>query len=242
MAFFLSLLLNLLIFLLSAILIGYVYFTWHFGYWKKKNIPFIPPVPVLGNFGSWAMLRTDIGGMFREIYQKAKGNESGIVGIWVFRKPALVVTSPEMIKAILVKDFNHFADRSAQADKEYDPLGADNLFFGKNPHWKLMRVKLTHLFSSAKMKNMFGLMNEIGKDLETCIAEHGSEPVEVRDTCARFTTDVIATTAYGLKANALLDKQAPFNVFRKKLLDFRWFRSVEFMSIFFMQGFAKWRK
>lgn len=231
---------DLVFLFVTAFTLFYVYFTWTFDYWKKKGIPYLDPTVVVGNFGNWAFLRSDVGNMFRQIYDKSKKHP--FVGIWVFRKPAIVVNSPELIKSVLVKDFAHFADRSTYTDRFHDPLGADNLFFGKNPHWKFMRVKLTQLFSSSKMKTMFGLMDEIGQDLETCITRSNQLPLEMRETCAKFTTDVIATTAYGLKANALLDASAPFNLFRKRLLDFRWFRSVEFMSIFFLQEFAKFWK
>lgn len=232
--------LDMSVLLLMLFTLFYVYFTWTFDHWKKKGVPFIKPTLVVGNFGDWAFLKSDVGQMFKSIYDKSKQNP--FVGIWVFRNPAIVINSPELVKAVLVKDFAHFADRSTHADRSHDPLGADNLFFGKNPHWKYMRVKLTHLFSSAKMKTMFHLMNEIGQDLEDCIGRSVGEPIEMKETSAKFTTDVIATTAYGLRANTLRDPKSPFNIFRKKLLDFRWIRAAEFMSIFFLQGFAKFWK
>lgn len=43
--------------------------------------------------------------------------------------PALVVRDPDLIKDILVKDFNHFTDHKRVIPEDSDPIWDKNLFF-----------------------------------------------------------------------------------------------------------------
>lgn len=48
-----------------------------------------------------------------------------------------------------------------------DRLGCNNLFFLRNPTWKMLRIKLSPFFSSGKLKKMFELMLQCGNNLDT---------------------------------------------------------------------------
>lgn len=45
-----------------------------------------------------------------------------------FMLPTLVITDPELIKQITVKDFDHFLDHRTFIPEEADPLWGKNLF------------------------------------------------------------------------------------------------------------------
>jgi cytochrome P450 family 6 len=47
--------------------------------------------------------------------------------VFKFSQPALLIRDPELIKTVLVKDFNSFHDNDVHSDPEVDPL------FGRNP-------------------------------------------------------------------------------------------------------------
>ena len=49
------------------------------------------------------------------------------VGYFRFREPALLLRDPELVKAVLVKDFAKFHDNSFEIDIKVDPM------FGINP-------------------------------------------------------------------------------------------------------------
>jgi len=57
--------------------------------------------------------------------------------------------------------FFNFHIRHAASDYHTDALGGYNLFFIKNPMWKQLRNKLTPLFSSGKMKQMFHFIKSV---------------------------------------------------------------------------------
>jgi hypothetical protein len=48
-------------------------------------------------------------------------------GAFKFRQPLLLIRDPEIVKSVLVKDFNSFHDNDVELDPDVDPL------FGRNP-------------------------------------------------------------------------------------------------------------
>lgn len=58
--------------------------------------------------------------------------------------------------------------------------------------------------------------------------------VEIKEFCIKFTTDLIASTAYGLEVNAFKDPNAEFCKYSKMLFRFSIIRAYEMLAIFFM--------
>lgn len=147
-----------------SIICAYLYMTRKFLYWKKRGIDEITPTPFTGNFAECFFMKKSPGEFVKDLYDRAP--EVSYSGFYIFDRPFLLVRDPEVIKNILVRDFNYFADRFAAASPD-DKLGSSNLFIVKNPAWKILRSKLTPIFTSGKLKKMFQLMLEVGKDLDT---------------------------------------------------------------------------
>lgn len=87
-----------------------------------------------------------------------------MVGFYSFDKPRLLLRDPELIKNLLIRDFNNFSNKMVSGNYK-DIIGSHTLFLLKNPFWKNLRYKLTPIFTSGNLKNMFGLMLEICDDL-----------------------------------------------------------------------------
>lgn len=80
-----------------------------------------------------------------------------------------------------------------------------------------MRVKLTPVFSSGKIKQMFPLMEKIGRDLRTYLLKlkdpkTNSFVVNSKDIAAYYGIDVIASIAYGKKINSLSIRNISVNL------------------------------
>ena len=83
------------------------------------------PIFLLGN--NWKMLFTEnIGFVHENRYRKWKDKK--LVGFWSFIYPALLVTDVDIIKRILVQDFNYFRDRSININEKRDPLAGESQF------------------------------------------------------------------------------------------------------------------
>jgi len=99
-----------------------------------------------------------------EEYYKTLGNEK-YGGIVEMGQPVLLVKDLDLIKHILVKDFDYFADRRNFVDT--DPLLSKTLFFSSGQLWKDMRVKLSPTFTSGKIRRMFHHFFNSGDKLES---------------------------------------------------------------------------
>ena len=88
-----------------------------------------------------------------------------LLGFYVFDKPHLLIRDPELVKHVLVKDFDYFSDRYATADEKNDRFGYANVVLMKNPGWKSLRPKLTPIFTPGKLRTMFDLMLVVAEDL-----------------------------------------------------------------------------
>jgi cytochrome P450 family 6 len=71
------------------------------------------------------------------------------------------------------------------------------------------------------------------------VADKGME-MEVKDLSAKFTTDIVGITAYGLNVNSLNNPDAEFRKYGKKIFKFNLIRGFEFLSIFFFPTLVRW--
>jgi cytochrome P450 len=74
-------------------------------------------------------------------------------GVYYMAKPLLVLTDPDLVKAILATYFETFHERGFTVSKEADPL-SQHLFFLSGQKWKDAKAKLSQTFTSGKMKMM----------------------------------------------------------------------------------------
>jgi cytochrome P450 family 6 len=187
-------------------------------YWKERNIPYLKPTFPFGNLGDLLTGHKSMGETYADVYKKMKGMKFG--GVFLMNQPQFVVRDPGMIKNCLVKNFEYFHDHGFHFDEKIDPL-TGNLFMLSGRRWKHLRTILSPTFSSSKMKNMFHTMVECAQELMKFLDEyaHWKDNVEMKDVVARFTTDVIASCAFGIKCNCLKNPDAEFRRWGKRMVE-----------------------
>ncbi|KAK7789225.1 hypothetical protein R5R35_007050 [Gryllus longicercus] len=208
---------ELLIGIVTFFLFIYWFLTNNFDYWEKRNVFYLKPIPLFGNFKDRLLFRKTNSQVSKELYDEAKGQK--IFGTWMFKLPFLWIRDPEIIKRILVKDFAHFHDRGIAMDEEKNPLSA-NLFNLPGARWRALRTKLTPTFTSGKMKMMFGLMHECAREFVDFVrveADANGE-VEFKEVFAKLTTDIIGSCAFGLQFNSMKNPDSEFRKMGVKFL------------------------
>ncbi|KAL1116660.1 hypothetical protein AAG570_005132 [Ranatra chinensis] len=114
-----------------------------------------------------------------------------------------MILDPELVMRVCVQDFTHFHDRGIKTDEKANPLDS-NLFMMAGPRWRTLRNKMSPAFTSGKLKWMFEQIETCGQELvEAMKVETVDEDVEVTDLMARFSTDVIASCAFGLEPECI---------------------------------------
>jgi len=160
--------------LITAIFIGlYLYFTRNVNFWQKLGIPYVNPTPFVGNLKDCVLLKTTVGEQLQRIYNEH--SDKPYVGIFSFDKPCLLIRDPELMKNIMVKDFQNFMDRIMMFDEKLDPLVNSSLPVLKGQLWRHLRTNLTSVFTSRKMKLMFYLVDTCGKELADCLEEASAD-------------------------------------------------------------------
>lgn len=233
-----------MIYILATLVLGavsvfiYRWYDQHYNYWKHKNLPHIPATSIFGNIKDVVLYRKSPADVFRALYNNKKTKDEPIVGVQFCHEPALIVQDPEIIKRILVKDFNYFANRYASSDPHSDSLGSYNLFFVNNPIWKQIRNHISPIFTSGKMKQFFLLVHNVAKNLDKYLMDHTlqSNPIcrDIKEVCALYTTDVIASVAYGIEANSINNPESEFRKNGRHIFNFTPWRAFEFTAFFFV--------
>ena len=98
-----------LIFLVLFLYLLYRYSTSTFGKYEAMGVHAVKPWPLLGSYpGALTMAKSpfDAG---RTVYDDMGGRRYGMY--YLFKDPTFVVCDPEMVRRVLVKDFDHFVDR-----------------------------------------------------------------------------------------------------------------------------------
>ncbi|XP_063628842.1 cytochrome P450 6B4-like [Cydia splendana] len=139
--------------------------------------------------------RENIAIVFKKIYE-AYPNEK-VVGVYRMTTPDLLIRDPDIVKQVMIKDFDIFPDRGIEFDT--DGLGA-NLFHANEKTWRILRNKLTPIFTSGKLKNMLHLIIDRSehfiKYIENVIQTQTEQ--EVFQLAQKFTITAISACAFGL--------------------------------------------
>ncbi|PNF15722.1 Cytochrome P450 6k1 [Cryptotermes secundus] len=194
----------------------YVYFKISYSYWEKRGVPTVKPTVPFGNFPGSIISGINPAFEIVDLYKAFKGHKVG--GLYKLSGPSLLLLDPDVIKDVLVKNFEYFYSRGRVFDDEYEPLDG-HLFSLSGTKWRNLRVKLTPIFTTKKMKMMFGAVVECGKDLQAALLKSvdNGDPIEIHDFLARYSTDVISSCAFGIQCNCLKNPEAEFRQWGRRV-------------------------
>lgn len=168
--------LNMILLLTIVLLtIGYLLIS-HLNYWKKQNVVGPKPLPFFGNMLEYFLAKKHYGEIYAEIYKYSTGffsysyiynrriylyiltnifhrkyEHAAYVGFYRFGTPSILIRDLDLVKSILVENFNNFRDNDFKLDEKLDPLMSVNSFFAIGDKWKIYRNQLSPLLTAAKV-------------------------------------------------------------------------------------------
>nr|UUB32635.1 cytochrome P450 CYP6BX1 [Dendroctonus rhizophagus] len=181
-----------------------------YNYWKEHGVPSIDDRHLIyGNLKEAILLKKSSAEVYGEFYQKFKKRGLKHGGVYFYSSPTWVLVDPDLIKTVLISDFQHFA---AHNPMYLNTIFFNNLFHMQGEQWKDMRRKLAPTFTSGKMKMMFNILLEKTHGLADLVDGMAStgEAAEIKELVARFTTDVIGSCGFGIESDSLKDVNSSF--------------------------------
>jgi cytochrome P450 family 6 len=191
--------------LLTLFTLAYLWIKKRFSFFKDHGFLYDEPHFPLGNIEKGKHLAE----VFKKLYDKFKGQVPAF-GIFFSVKANFIICDLDLVKDILIRDFEAFHNRGLFYNKKDDPL-TGHLLTLENLEWKNMRNKLTPTFTSGKMKMMFSTLLDVSyRMVEKLKSRTNLDRVDVKEVLAQYTTDVIGNVAFGLEMNAIDDPNSEF--------------------------------
>ncbi|KAF5288517.1 hypothetical protein FQA39_LY15385 [Lamprigera yunnana] len=201
-------------FVLLAMIIAimYYYINQKMNYWKKRNIAYEKSLPFIGNMLQSIMGTCSTTDFFSNIYKKYQNKR--YVGIFDIKGPALLIKDPELIKLVLVKEFDTFFEHKPLVPQHIDSFWCNNIFaITGTEEWRQLRTTLSSLFTGYKMRNMFLVMNEYSKLFSKNFIQHFDlAEVELKDLFSRFANDAVLATSFGIRCDSISEPNNDFYV------------------------------
>lgn len=199
--------LTLVIICLLLCILYFILHGIHCRYWEERGVPFVKEVPLLGHAYNTLILKRPASFTLRNRYFQF---DEPFFGFITFTAPSLMIKCPDLIKHILVRDFNHFQNRHVTFEEEMDDFSSNMIFFMKHPKWKIFRSKTTPVFSSKNLKSMYPQMQVVTKNFIDFINSRSKESIEIVNLFAKYTTQTALMVAFGVDSNSFQDDDTPF--------------------------------
>ncbi|RUS81952.1 hypothetical protein EGW08_010297 [Elysia chlorotica] len=154
--------------------------------------------------------------------------------------PELVSRDLDLLRHIMVKDFNNFVNRKEELWTK-SPI-RDGLFFLKDNDWKRIRRLMSPSFSTGKLKSVSTIVREAACHLGDAFAEcaRSGSHVKLLHVTGQYTTAVIARTAFGVQADSIGEEEDDqFTLSVKNI--FRTFSMFDFTLDRFLLKFPEFR-
>ncbi|KAK7863032.1 hypothetical protein R5R35_010775 [Gryllus longicercus] len=223
----------------GILLVLYIVGTWNYDYFRKQGIPSTSPkVPFVGDMVSAFLGLRPFADVIKEQYKMAEGH--GIYGMFQLTQPSFIVRDPEILKVIMVKEFDKFMNHQTVQSEKTDPVFGKNLFNIKDQVWRDMRATLSPAFTTSKIKGMFPLISECGEQMVRHLRQKYADskegalkeplPTDMKDLFSRMANDVIASAAFGVSCDSLEQPQNEFYRWGKIMTTFSKLRTLIFLG------------
>uniref|UniRef100_A0A667Y706 unspecific monooxygenase n=1 Tax=Myripristis murdjan TaxID=586833 RepID=A0A667Y706_9TELE len=205
---------TLLVLVLTLLLL---YGIWPFSFFKKLGIPGPRPMPFVGTMHNMSK-----GIRFELECHKKYGD---IWGMFEGRRPILMVSDPEMIKAVLVKEcYSVFTNRRDNMDNLAGPF-SDGITAAKDERWKRIRSTISPCFTSGRLKQV--IMTSGSQEQQTCMH---TKNVHISDIfiylffcrfLAPYSLDVVTSASFSVDTDSINHPDDPIVVHVKRVLKFK---------------------
>nr|AQM57072.1 cytochrome P450 CYP6ER4 [Sogatella furcifera] len=197
--------LNYVVVILLLLISTLFFIRFHiYNYWKRRGLVQAEGSLPWGSLKDFLLGKKFIAQVYADIYKQGAGHP--MIGYYSFLSPGLVIRNPDLLKRILVRDYDSFCDRGVYSNRELDPLSY-HLFSTDGPQHREMRHVLSPSYSGSKMRFMFDTMQDCSHKLCEHLSDlvsstgQGEKSLEIKPITNTYGLNVIASTAVGIDCN-----------------------------------------
>jgi len=155
--------------------------------------------------------------------------------------PILNICDLDLLKDVLVRDFDHFVNRTSIFDffgkgtTKYDKVKIEQnisvkelmptdvqiwhlqLSNIKEEEWKDVRSTLTPIFTSGKLKLMTVFINQVSRKALNMVtqAAKNDQGLDFKEVFSKYSMDSIASCAFGIEAGSFRPEETEFEKYAK---------------------------
>uniref|UniRef100_A0A8B9KQ09 Thromboxane-A synthase n=1 Tax=Astyanax mexicanus TaxID=7994 RepID=A0A8B9KQ09_ASTMX len=183
---------------------GFLYSVYPFSVLQRCGIRHPKPIPFFGNM---MLFRHGFFDAHRDLI-----NQYGrVCGYYLGRRPVVVVADPDMLRQVMVKEFQKFPNRMVGF---------------------MLICTFVNTFSDVEMVPLINTATETLLNNLKSYAESG-ESFDIHRCFGCFTMDVIASVAFGTQVDSQNDPNDPFVHHASKFFSFSFFRPIMFVFMAF---------
>nr|AHW57322.1 CYP321F1 [Chilo suppressalis] len=216
-------------FLLLSLVVTIFIFTFAFiigryneRHWKKRGVIFDKRNNlIIGPYYEFLTGNRPLFEIFGDMYRKYRDEPA--VGFSTLFTPSLFVIDPKNVQYVMQGPM--FIDRGIDYHKE-DYL-ADNILFMSGVRWKLMRQKMTPLFTPIKLKNMYYIIEKRTQDFIQYLHKNPEKQKgNTFNMLSTFCCNAIGDAVFGVSyASTFI---SPFLDITRKAFSSNWWTDIRF--------------